>query len=110
MPRLILITAGGEQVNTQTGACNCLGKHGTPTFKSGTASLPTSIGMLGTTDERFLQKTDVAPFQDALRSGKELVLFLSEHCSSWVRSVEKARLKRNVNSRILRDERRHNKG
>jgi len=68
-------------VNSQTGTWRCSWKDGTPIFTGGTSTVVTSKGALKTTDERLLRKAEESPFQDALGSGKQIVLSLSEHSS-----------------------------
>jgi hypothetical protein len=68
-------------VNPQTGTWSCSWKDGTPIFSGGTSTVVTSTGILKTTDERFQRKAEESPFQDALGSGKQIVLSLSEHPS-----------------------------
>ena len=68
-------------VNSQTGTWSCSWKDGTPIFKGGTSTVVTSTGVLKTTDERDLRKAEESSFQDALGSGKQIALSLSERPS-----------------------------
>jgi hypothetical protein len=61
-----------------SGAWNCAGKDGAPLLNRAVASADTSIGVLRTTDARFQRSVSTGPFQDALGSGKQLVLTLKD--------------------------------
>jgi hypothetical protein len=72
-------------VNPQTGTWSCSRKDGTPILTGGTSTAVTSAGVLRTTDDRFLRHVEEAPFQDALGSGRQIALSLSERPAglSW---------------------------
>ena len=68
-------------VNSQTGTWSCSRKDGTPILTGGTSTVVAATGVLKTTDQRLLRKLEESPFQDAIGSGKQIVLSLSDHSS-----------------------------
>ena len=72
-------------MNPQTGIWSCSWKDGTPIFTRATATVVTSTGVVKTTDDRFQRKAKESSFQDALGSGRQIALSLSERPAglSW---------------------------
>ena len=68
-------------VNSKTGTWSCSRKDGAPIFQNGTSTVVTTAGVMKTTDERLRREVQESPFQDALGSGKQIVLSLSERPS-----------------------------
>ena len=68
-------------VNSKTGTWSCSRKDGAPIFQNGTSTVVTTAGVMKTTDERLRREMQESPFQDALGSGKQIVLSLSERPS-----------------------------